>query len=75
MQTLIRLLLKEQSDLGLHCLLRERCTNTLGCHGNSMSGRQGMIGDSNSREINTRVVKNCAMADSGFFRLYFVGVL
>ena len=26
-QTLIRLLLWEQSDLGLHCLLRPRCPN------------------------------------------------
>ena len=31
--TLIRLLLKEQSDLGLYCLLRSVCPNTLTVYG------------------------------------------
>ena len=33
MKTLIRLLLEEQSDLGLHCLPRPVCPKTLGEHG------------------------------------------
>ena len=34
MKTLIRLLLEEQSDLGLHCLPRSIRPNTLGHYGN-----------------------------------------
>ena len=34
MKTLIRLLLKEQSDLGLHCLPRPICPKTLDHYGN-----------------------------------------
>ena len=34
LQTLIRLLLEEQSDLGLHCLLRPISPTTLALYGN-----------------------------------------
>ena len=34
MKTLIRLLLEEQSDLGLHCLPRPVCPKTLDHYGN-----------------------------------------
>ena len=37
MKTLIRLLLEEQSDLGLHCLPRPICAKTKGHYGTAMS--------------------------------------
>ena len=33
MHTLIRLLLGEQADLGVHCLVRPVCSNTVDCYG------------------------------------------